>query len=77
MTSRRVAGVLETHCFHSCPSSDHSLGGSIEFSISSVCWFFCASTGVSLFLGSPGRGPPLPVTAIVPACLLSVFGVLG
>ena len=27
MTSRRVAGVLDTYCTHSCPSSVHSLQG--------------------------------------------------
>ena len=65
MTSSRVAGVLETHCTHSCPASDHSRGGRMELRISSVCWFFCASTGGSLPLGGEGMGPPLPIAAIV------------
>lgn len=51
MTSRRVAGVLETYWTQSCPSSVHSRGGRIEFKMSSVCVRpgFC-STGGSSFL---------------------------
>merc|ERR1719240_877883 len=49
MTSSRVAGVLETYCTQSCPSSVHSLGGRIEFSTSSVCVCCFSPTGGSSF----------------------------
>lgn len=65
MTSSLVAGVLDTRCTHSCPSSVHSRGGSTLSKISSVCWFFCASTGGSLDFGGLGIGPPPPTTATV------------
>ena len=63
-TSSLVAGVLDTHCTQSCPPSLHSRGGKSELRISSVCWFFCASTGGSLPFGGEGTGPPLPRTAM-------------
>lgn len=65
MTSSLVAGVLDTRCTHSCPSSVHSRGGSTLSRISSACWFFCASTGGSLDFGGLGIGPPPPTTATV------------
>ena len=37
----------------------------MELSISSVCWFFCDSTGGSLAFGGEGTGPPLPRAAMV------------
>ena len=40
----------------------------MELRISSVCWFFWASTGGSLPLGGEGTGPPLPVAATVAFC---------
>ena len=36
----------------------------MEFSISSVCWFF--SPAGCFHLGAEGIGPPLPMAAIVP-----------
>ena len=42
---------------HSWPFSVHSLGGKIEFRISSVCWLLLASTGGSFLLGGVGTGP--------------------
>lgn len=49
ITSKRVAGVLETYCTQSCPSSVHSRGGRIEFKISSVWVGACLeSTGGNL-----------------------------
>ena len=65
MTSSLVAGVLDTRCTQSWPSSVHSRGGSTLSRISSVCWFFCASTGGSLDFGGLGIGPPPPMTATV------------
>eukprot|EP01139_Manchomonas_bermudensis_P001289 Amastigsp_a1687_218.p3 type:complete len:128 gc:universal Amastigsp_a1687_218:470-87(-) len=40
MTSRRVAGVDETFCTHSWPSSSNSEGGRIALRMSSVCCDF-------------------------------------
>ena len=65
ITSRRVAGVLDTHCTQSFPPSLHSRGGRMELRISSVCWFFWASTGGSFPFGGEGMGPPLPIAATV------------
>ena len=48
------------------------LGGRMALSISSVCWFFCASTGGSLFVrGGWGTGPAAAVPP-VPCCWLTL-----
>lgn len=47
MTSRRVAGVLDTCCTHSWPSCVHSRGGRMLFRMSSVCVSPLFSTGGS------------------------------
>ena len=65
VTSCRVAGVLDTRCTHSRPSSVHSRGGSTLSSISSVCWLLSDSPGGSLGLGGLGTGPPAPAAAMV------------
>lgn len=48
MTSRRVAGVLETYWTQSWPSAVHSRGGKMELRMSSVCVSCFCSTGGSL-----------------------------
>lgn len=65
-TSKRVAGVLDTHCCHSCPLSLHCRGGRMELRISSVD--FELLSVVSFTLGGLGIGPPLPITATVGCC---------
>lgn len=47
---------MPTRLTQSCPFSVHSLGGRIEFKISSVCWADLASTGGSFFPGGGGTG---------------------
>jgi hypothetical protein len=61
ITSSLVAGVLDTYCTHSWPSLVHSLGGRIEFSMSSVC-VVCLS--LSLAAALLARPPFLPCVVL-------------